>query len=59
MKQGKAHQLAPFTYSMVIFSGIYEWLIWGKVPDLIAYIGIILIIASGIWIVIISPPAKG
>lgn len=58
MKWGKAHQLAPFTYATVIFSGIYEWLIWGRVPDAIAYVGMVLIIASGIWIVIVSPPPK-
>lgn len=56
MKWGKAQQLAPFTYSTVIFSGIYEWLIWGRVPEPIAYVGMVLIIASGIWIVLTSPP---
>lgn len=58
MRYGKANQLAPFTYSAVIFSGIYEWLIWGRQPDWIAFIGMFLIIASGVWIVYISPPPK-
>ncbi|MDN3506581.1 MAG: DMT family transporter [Simkaniaceae bacterium] len=58
MKWGKAHQLAPLTYSTVIFSGIYEWLLWGRIPDPIAYVGMALIIAAGIWIVLISPSTK-
>lgn len=58
MKYGKANQLAPFTYSTVIFSGVYEWLIWGRQPDWVALIGMLLIIASGVWIVYISPPPK-
>jgi drug/metabolite transporter (DMT)-like permease len=58
MKWGKAHQLAPLTYSTVIFSGIYEWLIWGHVPDIVAFVGMALIIASGIWIVLAAPPPK-
>ncbi|NGX59559.1 MAG: Riboflavin transporter [Chlamydiae bacterium] len=55
LKFGKAHHIAPFTYSAVVFSGIYEWLIWDKAPSLIAYIGMVLIIASGIWIVLLNP----
>lgn len=58
LKYGKAHQLAPFTYSTVIFSGIYEWLIWGKQFTIIHLIGMVLIIAAGVWIVYISPPPK-
>lgn len=51
LKEGKAHQLAPFTYASVVFSGVYEWLIWGIVPPPIAYFGIVLIIGAGVWIV--------
>lgn len=58
LRFGKANQLAPFTYSTVVFSGIYEWLLWGHVPGLIAYIGMGLIIAAGIWIVIVAPPPE-
>lgn len=51
LREGKAHQLAPFAYVTVIFSGIYEWLIWGHVPQPIAYLGMVLIIGAGAWIV--------
>lgn len=58
LKFAKAHVLAPFAYSTVIFSGIYEWLIWGNTPTPIAYIGTILIIAAGGWIAWIGRVTK-
>lgn len=59
MKYGKAQELGPLSYSAVIFSGIYEWLIWGQIPKPMAYVGIILIAAAGIWIIRFSkPPVK-
>ena len=58
LKFGKAHQLAPFTYTTVIFSGFYEWLIWDHYPKPLAYLGMAIIIAAGIYIVWISAPKK-
>lgn len=58
LKHGKAHELAPFAYAMVIFSGIYEWLIWGIHLGWIFYVGMVLIIGSGVWIVYLSRPPK-
>lgn len=58
LKYAHVHQLAPFSYSLVIFSGIYEFLIFGQVPQPLAYFGIGLIIASGIWIAYISRVPK-
>ena len=56
LKHAKARQLAPFMYSSVIFSGIYEWLIWGHTPRPVAYLGMLLIIGAGAWIVYVSRP---
>lgn len=58
LKYGKAHELAPFTYSSVIFSGIYQWLIWDIQLRWIFFIGMILIVSSGVWIVYLSRPPK-
>lgn len=49
-KHGKAHQLAPLSYATVLFAGIFEWIFWAEIPPPIAYVGAILIIASGVWI---------
>lgn len=58
LKEGKSHQLAPFIYVSVIFSGLYEWMIWGDIPSIIAYIGMALIIGSGIWIFFVTREPK-
>ena len=58
VKYAEARQLSPFMYSSVIFSGIYEWLIWNQSPHLLGYLGIILIFAGGAWIVYVSRVPK-
>ncbi len=58
LKQAKASHLSPFCYATVIFSGIYEWLIWGMTPKPIALFGTVLIIAAGVWIFLISKTPK-
>lgn len=58
LKQATAHQLAPFTYTTVLFSAVYEWLIWGQTPPPIALAGAILVISAGIWIVWVSRVPK-
>lgn len=43
-----AQQIAPFNYSVVVFSGLIGWLVWHHVPDLLALFGIVLVCAGGI-----------
>lgn len=58
LKFGKAHQLAPFAYAAVLFSLIYEWLLWRVLPEPIAYLGMFLIIGAGIWITLMGHHSK-
>lgn len=46
-KQAKAEVLSPFSYTIVLFSALYGWALWGEVPDLYAQIGALLIVAGG------------
>jgi drug/metabolite transporter (DMT)-like permease len=47
-RYASAAQLSPFNYTVVIFSGILGWLVFGSVPDMLAIIGTVLICAGGI-----------
>lgn len=47
-RYANAAQLSPFNYTVVIFSGILGWLMFGSVPDALAVFGTILICAGGI-----------
>lgn len=47
-RYASASELSPFNYSVVVFSGILGWWLFGNVPDTFAIIGTILICAGGI-----------
>lgn len=43
-----AAELSPFNYTVVIFSGLLGWLVFGNVPDAASIFGTLLICAGGI-----------
>lgn len=50
----KAIVLGPFTYSTVIYSALFQWAIWGQVPDLLTWCGIVLICGGGLCTLLFS-----
>jgi len=42
-----ASLLAPFMYVQIVSASLMGWLIWGDFPDLVSWLGIALICASG------------
>ncbi len=53
-QQSTAERLAPFNYSVVVFSGLIGWLIWHNVPDLVALLGIVLVCVGGILSIVLG-----
>lgn len=53
-RYAKASRLAPISYTAIVFSGILDWLIWHKTPNLFEYIGIALVIGAGIVSILIE-----
>jgi drug/metabolite transporter (DMT)-like permease len=53
-----ASQIAPFNYSVVIFSGMIGWIVWGNTLGLVAIAGIVLVCAGGILSIVLSKPAN-
>ena len=43
-----ASRIAPFNYSVVVFSGIIGWVVWKHAPGLLSLAGVILVIAGGV-----------
>lgn len=41
-------KLAPFNYTVIVFSGVLDWILFNYTPDLSTIIGIILVSAGGI-----------
>jgi len=43
-----AAEVGPFSYSTVVFAAIAGWLFWGELPDMLSFIGAILVCLAGI-----------
>lgn len=41
--------LAPFTYGQIISACLVGWLVFDQLPDMLALLGVAVIIASGVW----------
>lgn len=41
-------RLSPYIYSVIVFTAIFSWLIWGQVPSLLEFTGISIVIIAGI-----------
>jgi len=49
-------RIAPFNYSVVIFSGLIGWIVWHNRPDALALVGVILVSSGGILTTIMGGP---
>ncbi len=45
-QHAKASIIAPITYVVVVYSGIFDWLIWNHLPDLFTLIGVLLVVTG-------------
>jgi len=52
-----ASQISPFNYTVVIFSGLIGWLVWGTTLDWVSLIGILLVCVGGILSILLAPDA--
>jgi drug/metabolite transporter (DMT)-like permease len=48
----EAATIAPFEYIALPFSAVWGFLLWGDVPDAVAVLGMVLIVASGVFIIV-------
>jgi drug/metabolite transporter (DMT)-like permease len=53
-----ASQIAPFNYSVVIFSGLIGWIVWHTTLDWVSLAGILLVCVGGILSILLAPDAK-
>jgi drug/metabolite transporter (DMT)-like permease len=47
-QRAAASQIAPVNYSVVIFSGLIGWIVWGDAPGLLSLAGVLLVTAGGV-----------
>jgi drug/metabolite transporter (DMT)-like permease len=49
-------RIAPFNYSVVIFSGLIGWIVWNNQPDVLSLVGVVLVAVGGIFATISGGP---
>ncbi len=49
-------RIAPFNYSVVIFSGLIGWIVWHNRPDALALLGVLLVSLGGIFTTVNGGP---
>ncbi len=52
----KPGRIAPFNYSVVVFSGLIGWIVWRHRPDVFSLVGVALVSAGGIFTTIKAGP---
>lgn len=52
MRHGEMTLIAPFRYSGLLFALVLGYLVWGEVPNTLAWFGIALLIGSGLYVLI-------
>jgi drug/metabolite transporter (DMT)-like permease len=50
MRGGEMSLIAPFRYTGLLFALALGWLVWGDVPNALAWAGIALLVASGLYV---------
>ena len=49
-RTARASTVAPFEYTAILLSIVYGWVIWAELPDPVSWIGIIVVIGSGLYV---------
>lgn len=57
-RQASAGRIAPFNYSVVIFSGLIGWAVWKNEPDMLSLLGIVLVTLGGVLSTKFGGPAS-
>ncbi len=52
MRHGEMTLIAPFRYSGLLFALVLGYGVWGEVPNALAWFGIALLIASGLYVLV-------
>lgn len=58
-KFGPAAVISPFSYTMLLFATLIGYFIFGDAPDLVSWVGMALIVGSGLYIAHREHRAKG
>jgi drug/metabolite transporter (DMT)-like permease len=55
MRTGQMSVVAPFRYTGLLFALVLGWLVWGDIPNLLAWLGIAMLVGSGLYVLRAAP----
>ncbi|MDF2826841.1 MAG: protein of unknown function transrane [Mycobacterium sp.] len=47
-RYASAEKVGPFIYSVIVFTAVLDWIVWGQVPSATTYLGMVLVIGGGL-----------
>lgn len=47
-RYASAEKLGPFIYTVIVFTAVIDWIVWGHRPTLFTYLGMALVIGGGL-----------
>ncbi len=50
-----AEKVGPFIYSVIVFTALFDWIVWDHAPTLFMYLGMALVIGGGLIAVLAKP----
>jgi drug/metabolite transporter (DMT)-like permease len=50
MRGGEMSLIAPFRYTALLFAIVLGYAVWGDIPNVIAWVGIALLVAAGLYV---------
>lgn len=59
LRYAPSHEVAPFIYTGVIFSGLIGWFIWKEKPDWLSILGMAVVCGGGIFSLVFSKRKSG
>jgi len=48
----RCRALSPMSYFTIVFAGVFGWLLWSETPDMRTFIGVALVLFSGLLTVL-------
>ncbi|MDF3935684.1 DMT family transporter [Pseudomonas citronellolis] len=59
VRQAPAAVLAPYTYTSIIWASLFGYLIWNETLSPLSWLGIALIVGSGVVVAVLEQPPEG
>ena len=49
LRAGEMSVISPFRYTALLFALLVGWVVWGDIPNLLAWVGIALLVGAGLY----------